>query len=176
MTSSAFETAILTTALYGILVMVIIIFTTLNHFAFRKSTETRLGEIANHVAAEITSIYSACQQARGETKMFKPVEIPAYLFGSVPEYGYVVELKKQSETWIVEASLETDRLLSVSSPLWSASTAKVETGSGSFTVREYVINYSGAIHSGSVMTDEVPVVWARKFSNGTIVVGIGRGG
>jgi len=178
--SSAFETAIMTVALYGVMLTVISIFSIITQWAFMDSMRIRLGEVANQVAYEIANIYSMCVQSREELSFFKPIEIPV----SISERGYAVELKKISGVWHVVVYLEADRSVSASSPIWEDPGVAVQIGPrpvdgdfftivrthGSYTV--YYVKEGEVLHSGV----SKPVVWACKYKseNGVeIRVGLG---
>jgi hypothetical protein len=181
MASAPFETVILTTAFYGILVIALVMFSTVSTIVTRNSLEIRLQEVANQVATEVTTVYSLCQQSVGETGLFEQVEIPM----SISEKGYVIEVKKETveiivggekktvETWVVEARLWGSSGLKAVSPIWEGNVpVNVETGEGSFQINSktgvYEVKYSNILSSGA----DNPVVWARKH-NGEITVGIG---
>ncbi len=166
MPSTPFETVILTTAFYGVLLMSLLMFSTVYQWVLVDSARIRLGEMANQVAYEVAGLYSMCQRPRNNMDLFKPISIPA----SVSDKGYAMELKKIDGVWLIVAYLESNRMINASSPLWSDPGVEmiVETGSGSFQVGSYTVHYNSVIHSGQ----SNPVVWARRI-NGTIMVGLG---
>lgn len=165
MPSAPFETVILTTAFYGVLLIAINMFSIVSQWVFIDAVKIRLGEAANQVAQELTCIYSMCQQSGGDVDLFKPIEIPV----SISEHGYAIRLEQTGGTWFVVAYLETNRAISASSPLWKTSdTIIVETGSGTFPVDSYTVYYDGVLHSGRSR----PAAWARRHG-GTITVGLG---
>ena len=180
MPSSAFETAILTTALYGIMLIVINMFSIVSQWVFIDSLKIRLNEIANQVAYEIAGIYSMCVQSKGELAFFKPIEIPV----SISEHGYAIELKKIGEVWHVVVYLEANRAINASSPIWEDPGIVVHIGprlmdGDSFTIVRnhgpytiYYVKEDGVLHSGV----SNPVVWARKYRAGDQVeIGVGLG-
>jgi len=180
MPSSAFETAILTTALYGIMLIVINMFSIVSQWVFIDSLKIRLNEIANQVAYEIAGIYSMCVQSKGELAFFKPIEIPV----SISEHGYAIELKKIGEVWHVVVYLEANRAINASSPIWKDPNIAINVGprpvdGDFFTITRsydsYTVYY---IKDGEVLHSGVskPVVWARKYRSGDefeIRVGLG---
>lgn len=166
MPSTPFETVILTTAFYGVMLISLLMFSVLYQWVMVDSLRIRLGEMANQVASEVTGLYAMCQKPRNNVDLFKPISIPA----SVSEQGYAIEFKQLNGVWHVVAYLESNRAVNASSPLWSEPGGEVfvETGSGVFPVGSYLVTYSGVLHSGQ----RNPVVWARRI-NGTITVGLG---
>jgi len=166
MPSTPFETVILTTAFYGVMLISLLMFSVLYQWVMVDSLRIRLGEMANQVAYEVTGLYAMCQKPRNNVDLFKPINMPA----SVSEQGYAIEFKQLNGVWHVVAYLESNRAVNASSPLWSEPGGEVfvETGSGVFPVGSYLVNYSGVLHSGQ----RNPVVWARRI-NGTITVGLG---
>jgi hypothetical protein len=166
MPSTPFETVILTTAFYGVMLISLLMFSVLYQWVMIDSLRIRLGEMANQVAYEVTGLYAMCQKPRNNVDLFKPIRIPA----SVSEQGYAIEFKQLNGVWHVVAYLESNRAVNASSPLWSEPGGEVfvETGSGVFPVGTYLVTYSGVLHSGQ----RNPVVWARRI-NGTITVGLG---
>lgn len=166
MPSTPFETVILTTAFYGILLISLLMLSVLYQWVMVDSLRVRLGEMANQVASEVTGLYAMCQKPRNNVDLFKPISIPA----SVSEQGYAIEFKQIKGVWHVVAYLESNRAVNASSPLWSepGSEVFVETGSGSFQVGSYTVNYAGVLHSGR----RNAVVWARRM-DGSITVGVG---
>ncbi|MEM2608850.1 MAG: hypothetical protein QXT87_06375 [Thermoproteota archaeon] len=180
MPSSAFETAILTTALYGVMLIVINMFSVVSQWVFIDSVKIRLNEVANQVAYEIADIYSMCVQSRGELSFFKLIEIPV----SISEQGYAIELKKTGEIWYVVVYLEANRAINASSPIWEDPGVAVRVGPrpvdgdsftiirnhGSYTV--YYVKEGEALHSGV----SKPVVWACRYvSGGRVEIGVGLG-
>ncbi len=166
MPSTPFETVILTTAFYGVMLISLLMFSVLYQWVMVDSLRIRLGEMANQVAYEVTGLYAMCQKPRNNVDLFKPISIPA----SVSEQGYAIEFKQLNGVWHVVAYLESNRAVNASSPLWSEPGGEVfvETGSGVFPVGSYLVTYSSVLHSGQ----RNPVVWARRI-NGTITVGLG---
>lgn len=166
MPSTPFETVILTTAFYGVLLISLLMFSVVYQWVLVDSFRIRLGEMANQVAYEVTGLYAMCQQPRNNVDLFKPVSFPA----SVSEQGYAMTFKQVDGVWLVVAYLESNRVINASSPLWSDPGVEVvvETGSGSFQVGSYIVHYTSVLHSGQ----RNPAVWARK-TNGTITVGLG---
>lgn len=172
MPSSTFETAILTTALYGVMLIALNMFSVVSQWVFVDSIKVRLGEVANQVAYEITSIYSMCRQSRSDLSFFKPIEIPP----AISETPYAVELRKIRNVWHVVVYLETNRAINASSPIWEEPGIDVligpPEGRDSFTIHRthgsYTIKCVNLLRSGTAK----PVVWASR-SNGEIRVGLG---
>lgn len=166
MPSTPFETVILTTAFYGVLLISLLMLSVLYQWVMVDSLRIRLGEMANQVASEVTGLYAMCQKPRNNVDLFKPVSIPA----SVSEQGYAIEFKQIQGVWHVVAYLESNRAIKASSPLWSepGGGVIVETGTGAFQVGPYTVRYTGVLHSGK----RNAVVWARRI-NGSITVGLG---
>jgi len=170
MASAPFETAILTVALYGVMLIALNMFSVVSQWVFIDSVKIRLGEVANQVAYEIAGIYSMCRQSSGEMELFKPIDIPT----SISEQGYAVELKQAGNVWFVVAYLEANRAINASSPIWEEPGVAVivEASQGSFTITRshgsYTVNYDAVLHSGR----SKPAVWARRLG-GTITVGLG---
>lgn len=181
MASAPFETAILTVAFYGILLIALTMFSTVSRIVTRSSFEIRLQEVANQVAMEITTIYSLCQQSTGDIELFKQIEVPA----SIYEKGYAIEVKKETvevivdgelktvETWVVEARLQDSSSLKATSSIWNSNVpVNVESSEGYFQIDSktgiYEIKHNNILRSGA----DNPVVWAKK-NGGEIIVGIG---
>jgi hypothetical protein len=172
MPSSTFETAVLTTALYGIMLIALNMFSVVSQWVFVDSMKVRLGEVANQLAYEIASIYSMCRQSRSDLSFFKPIEIPP----AISEEPYAVELRKIRDVWYVVVYLETNRAINASSPIWEEPGVDVligpPEGMVSFTIYRthgsYTINCINLLRSGTAK----PVVWASR-SNGEIRVGLG---
>jgi len=175
MPSAAFETAILTVALYGVMLIVLNMFSVVSQWVFIDSVKVRLGEVANQVAYEIANIYSMCRQSQGELQFFKPIEIPT----EISNYGYAVELRKIGEVWYVVTYLEANRAINASSPIWRdpGVAVYVELTEGSFTITRshgsYTVRHNAVLHSGV----NIPVVWSSKTKTYTgdeiIKVGLG---
>lgn len=180
MASSPFETAILTTALYGIMIIALNMFSVVSQWVFIDSVKVRLGEVANQVAYEVAEIYAMCRQSKGELKFFKPIEIPV----SISEYGYALELRKIGDVWHVVAYLEINRAVNASSPIWKDPGDTVYIGPGEddgdlFTITKthgsYTVRY---VKEGEVLHSGIskPVVWAgrsRVVDQVEIRVGLG---
>ena len=172
MPSSTFETAVLTIALYGVMLITLNMFSVVSQWVFIDSMKVRLGEVANQVAYEIASIYSMCRQSRGDLSFFKPIELPS----AISEAPYAVELKKIGDVWYVVVYLETNRAINASTPIWEEPGIDVLIGppeeTFSFTIRRthgsYTINCVNLLRSGTAK----PVVWTSR-SNGEIRVGLG---
>jgi hypothetical protein len=167
MPSTPFETVILTTALYAVLFIFLLMFSMVYRWVSIDSLRVRLGEVANQVAYEVTGLYVMCQRARSNVDLYKPISLPVSLSG----HGYAMEFKQVDGVWFLVAYLEENRAINVSSPLWKdpGVDVTVETGDGVFQVGSHLVNYTGVLHSG--VSD--PVVWARRV-DGAIVVGLGR--
>ena len=172
MSSGPVEFLILTSGMYMVLLMVTLTFALMTGSMLRQSTETRLHEISNQIAADIIEAYSLCYQTKsGDAQVFRPMEIPA----SVNTYGYVVSLQLENDSWVVRVSLETTQTISSESPLWGKSSGvRIETGNGTLIIDSYPITYSAYLHSGTSApgTRLSPVVWASRLGD-KIRVGIG---
>ncbi|MEM2981527.1 MAG: hypothetical protein QW385_09230, partial [Thermoproteota archaeon] len=169
------ETAILTVALYGVMLIALNMFSVVSQWMFIDSVKVRLGEVANQVAYEIANIYTMCRQSQGNSEFFKPIEIPVAISNS----GYAIELRKIEDVWYVTAYLEANRAINVSSPIWKEpdTTVHVELSEGAFTITRthgaYTVKYGAVLHSGTSR----PVVWASKSESGSeteIRVGLGK--
>jgi hypothetical protein len=172
MSSGPLEFLILTNGMYIVLLVMTLSFALMTGSMLQQSTEIRLNEISNQIAADIIDAYSLCYQtSSGDARVFKPIEIPA----SVSTYGYVISLNLENDVWVVRVSLETTQTISSESPLWKRSSGVcIETGNGTLIIDSYPITYSAYLHSGTSApgTRLNPVVWASR-SGGTIRVGIG---
>ncbi|MGB9717757.1 MAG: hypothetical protein ACPL4E_04880 [Thermoproteota archaeon] len=167
MPSTPFETVILTTALYAVLFISLLMFSIVYRWVFIDSLKVRLGEVANQVAYEVTGLYVMCHRAESNINLYKPISLPV----SVSGHGYAMEFREVDGVWFLVAYLEENRAINVSSPLWRnpGVDVVVETGDGVFQVGSRLVNYTGVLHSGA----SNPVVWARRV-DGAIVVGLGR--
>lgn len=170
MPSGTLEFLTLTNGMYIVLLMIILAFTVISRSLLQQSIGIRMNEVSNQVAAYLIETYSLCYQTKSDTvQIFRQIDIPA----EIGVYGYVLDLKLENDTWVVEAHLETTEVTSSRSPLWKKSnTTYIETGNGTIFIDTHEIAYDSVLHSGSSKAINRPVVWAIK-SGDTVRVGIG---
>jgi len=168
--SGTLEFLTLTNGMYIVLLMIMLAFTVISRSVLQDSIRIRMSEVSNQVAGYLIEAYSLCYQTKSDTvQIYRLIDIPA----EIGVYGYVINVKLENDTWVVETHLETTEFTFARSPLWKRSnTTYIETGNGTIFIGGHQIGYDSVLHSGSSKAINRPVVWAVK-SGDTVRVGIG---